>query len=136
VQKVYSRYADDLAFSTNEPGVLTHLPQVVRQELFRLPWPRIALNEDKTVYTSKKYRRTVTGLVLSSQGHVSMGRDRKRLIRAMVHRFELGELDEAGALRLRGLLAFASDVEPEFIERIGNSVGTEIIRRIVTGAKA
>jgi RNA-directed DNA polymerase len=48
---------------------------------------------------------------------VSLGRERKRMIRAAVHHMARGLLDEEARLRLRGLLAFAQDVEPEFVQR-------------------
>jgi RNA-directed DNA polymerase len=127
---VYSRYADDLTFSTTIPGLLTGVPNVLRNLLGALEYPRIRLNEDKSVFTSKKYRRTVTGLVLSSQGAVSLGRDRKRLIRAMVDHFRSGILDSAGVNNLRGLIAFAHDVEPEFVNRLAKRYGPEVIENI------
>jgi RNA-directed DNA polymerase len=127
---VYTRYADDLAFSTNEPHQLEHIPGFLRKELKNLSWPKLRLNEAKTVFTSKKFRRTVTGLVLSSQGVVSLGRDRKRLIRAMVHKFEMGLLEESALSKLRGLLSFAMDAEPDFVARLERSVGRELVETI------
>jgi len=115
---VYSRYADDLAFSTSRPDILTAVPRVIRELLINAPYPTLRLNEQKAVYTSKKFRRSVTGLVISSQGAVSLGRARKRIIRSMLHWFIMGKLASEECGKLRGLIAFSEDVEPDFVRRL------------------
>lgn len=130
----YSRYADDLAFSTNTRDQLTLVPEMLRRLLRRLEYPRISLNESKHVFTSKKYRRTVTGLVLASQGYVSLGRDRKRLIRSMVDHFRANKMNEEQRAKLRGLLAFAQDVEPDFIHRLTRHYGEAIIGSVMSSS--
>ena len=114
----YTRYADDLTFSTNTENVLRDIHQLVLDNVAKLPYPRVSINTEKTVHTSKKHHRRVTGLVLSSQGVVSLGRDKKREISAMVHRAIRGHLNNESRMRLKGLLAFAYDVEPSFIARL------------------
>jgi RNA-directed DNA polymerase len=115
---VYSRYADDLALSTNEPHVLESLTDFLRDALMRIAYPALKLNEAKTVFTSKKFRRSVTGLILANQGYVSLGRERKRVISATVHRFSVGLLNGRERAKLAGMLAFVQDVEPAFLKRL------------------
>jgi RNA-directed DNA polymerase len=115
---VYTRYADDLAFSTSLPDCLARVPGIVRDVLTRAPYPTLRVNERKTVFTSKKFMRSVTGLVISSQGKLSLGRDRKRLIRAMLHWFVTGKLSTSESAKLKGLLAFAEGTEPDFVRRL------------------
>lgn len=126
----YSRYADDMAFSSKRPNVLSAVSDVLVGILRDLRYPTVTLNRDKLVSTSRKHHRSVTGLVLSSQGKVSLGRERKRLLRAMVHHFENDRLTDEEAMRLRGLLAFASDVEPAFIRRLEAHVSERTLQRI------
>jgi RNA-directed DNA polymerase len=126
----YTRYADDMTFSTNESGVLTNVKVLVGRLLSEVKYPRLRLNEDKTIWTSKKHHRSVTGLVLSSQGHLSLGRARKRHIRSMIHRFSMGRLETQECKQLRGLLAFAKDVEPSFITSLINKYSREVIIQI------
>ena len=71
---IYTRYADDLTFSTSEPNQLKIVETEVQDVLNELEYPHLAINQAKTVHVSKKYHRRVTGLVLSSQGRVSLGR--------------------------------------------------------------
>jgi RNA-directed DNA polymerase len=125
----YSRYADDLALSTNRPGILEPLTDFLHSTLAAISYPRLRLNEAKTVLTSKKFRRSVTGLALANQGYVSLGRERKRLISAMVHHFSLESLPGEERRRLAGLLAFVQDVEPLFLERLNKKYSAEVVSR-------
>ncbi len=128
---IYTRYADDLAFSTSEPGVLGDVFGFVSRLCNTLRYPRLELNSDKTVFTSKKYHRQLTGLVLSNDGCASLGREKKRLLRATAHRFGKGDLSEEEVKHLRGWLAFAFSVEPEFVEAIKRMLGEDDFMRLM-----
>jgi RNA-directed DNA polymerase len=130
LQVTYTRYADDLTFSTNTPHLFRTLAKTVRKFLRSLEYPNIYLNQTKTVHTSKKHFRRVTGLVLASQGYVSLGRERKRSISAMVHHFTLGKLEDEACSKLRGLIAFAEDAEPLFVRRLEQKYGYDWILKI------
>ena len=119
---VYTRYADDITLSSRERDKVDQYSEVVKEILKELPYPKLKLNVDKTVRASRAGRRIVTGLVLTPDGNVSIGRDRKRLIRAMYHRSLKQELDYEQAQVLTGLLAFADNVEPGFSQRLKKSV--------------
>ncbi|MCX6543500.1 MAG: retron St85 family RNA-directed DNA polymerase [Acidobacteria bacterium] len=127
----YSRYADDLFFSTNRIGELGAVERRVAEILRRLSYPRgLALNRDKTRYSSMKTRRAVTGVVLTcerqaSSRHCSLGRKRKRLLRGMIHRLE--SLDMQERLYLAGWLAHAKSLEPDFINRLVLKFGSDRI---------
>lgn len=121
----YTRYADDLAFSTSEAGVLTRVHRFVMDVCERARYPKLELNVDKTVFTSKKHRRQLTGLVLSNEGRVSLGRDRKRLIRAMADKYSKGGLDAAELGTLRGWIAFALSIDSVFVESLQRMLGDE-----------
>jgi hypothetical protein len=118
VNAQYTRYADDLTFSTTRAHVLDRLPILVRDVLRGAEYPRLTLNDAKTVFASKKGRREVTGLVINSNNQISLGRTRKRTIRSMAHKRSLGQLDANGQKQLNGLLAFANDIEPSFVRSL------------------
>lgn len=131
----YTRYADDLTFSTSIKGGSEAVVDKVREVVDKIAYPRLSLNEKKTIYLSRKGCRKVTGLVLSNAGSVSIGRDRKREISAMVHRFSIDKISEDDLRRLQGLLGFVQDVEPLFIARLrakySSNVVTDLLRRRV-----
>lgn len=122
---VYSRYADDLAFSTSKPRVLEQVKVFVENHCENLKYPRLKLNQDKTVFTSKKFQRQLTGLVLSNDGTVSVGRDRKREIRSMAHHFVVGKISEEQVNKLRGLIAFLMSIDSDYILSLKKMMGDE-----------
>jgi hypothetical protein len=91
-------------------------------------FPILKLNDRKTVFGSKAHRRLVTGLILTNDGNVSLGREKKRRIRAQIHHLLQGKLSDNEKSNLRGMLAFARDVEPEFVERMENKYGKQAIK--------
>ncbi|UHS63482.1 RNA-directed DNA polymerase [Agrobacterium vaccinii] len=130
-QKVtYTRYADDITFSAQRTGFLTGVPKALERIVKDLRSPRLKINHDKTVLATKKYKRMVTGLILTNDGSVSLGQQRKRNIRAGVHRWTLGVLSNADICRLAGHLSFAEDIEPAFISRLANKYGAQAIADI------
>lgn len=130
---IYTRYADDLALSTSKPKVLDDAFQFIKQLCREMPYPRLQLNDAKTVFTSKKHRRQLTGLILTNEGKPSLGREKKRLIRSMAHRFSLNQLSQDQILHLRGLLAFAFSIEPMFFSSINRMIGEEAFQRLMKG---
>lgn len=128
----YTRYADDLSFSAQTSDLLADVEEMVSKLCIGSESPRLVLNREKTVRVSKKRSRRVTGLVLTNQGQVSLGRDAKRGIRATVHHFLTGTLSREQVLSLRGMLAYVKSVEPSFLNRLRAKYGSENIRRIQT----
>jgi len=120
---IYTRYADDLYFSTNEPNVLSKVLEEVRENLNTLSWPKLRINELKTIFTSRKRKRVVTGLVLTSTNKLSIGRDKKRHVKSLIHQFILGKLSESDASYLKGYLSYAVNVEPSFMESLKTKYG-------------
>jgi RNA-directed DNA polymerase len=128
----YTRYADDLSFSTNEPGVLSQMQSKVAEVCKQTRPPRLKLNETKTVHASKKGLRRVTGLVLTNDGRVSMGREKKREISAGFHRYVLGMLNEQEILELGGTISFAKSVEPVFLQRLARKYGAAALNHLLS----
>jgi len=115
---IYSRYADDLAFSTRSPNLLEAIPALVQGELEKLKFPRIIINSKKTIHASRSTRRTITGLNLTPERELSVGRERKRKVRAMFDHYKRGLLDNDEIEELMGLLAFIDHIEPGFSDRL------------------
>ncbi|MBS63438.1 retron St85 family RNA-directed DNA polymerase [Salinisphaera sp.] len=114
----YTRYADDLFFSTQESNQLSYVERLVRETVHELAYPALSFNDNKTVNVSRNSRRSVTGVVLKPDGGLSVGRERKRIARAMCHKLSIGRLSADEEAKLRGLLAFISSIEPRFAERL------------------
>lgn len=127
----YTRYADDMYFSTNKPNTLDGVVNHVRVALEEMPWPRLKLNEDKTVFTSRKRRRVVTGVTLTSDKKLSIGRDMKRQIRTQVFLCLNNQLQPDDVAKLRGRLSYYRSVEPGFLKNLIQKFGEESIHNIL-----
>jgi retron-type reverse transcriptase len=131
---VYTRYADDMTFSADLSGKLEMVENGILQICKKIKRPRLVINPDKVARVSKKQARRVTGLVITNDAKVSLGRDQKRRIRAAVHHFSAGRLEDEAKQKLRGMLAFVKSVEPKFLARLRKKYGNSVIRRIQIGA--
>ncbi|SHL74843.1 retron St85 family RNA-directed DNA polymerase [Phytopseudomonas punonensis] len=129
----YTRYADDLTFSTNRKNILFELPHLVETLLFSLFGSAIRINKKKTKFSSTGHNRHVTGITISNNQKLSLGRDRKRYIKHLVHHYMLEKLSNEDTQHLRGLLSFAKHVEPLFLHSLENKYSTGLIHKIVEG---
>jgi hypothetical protein len=129
-----TRYADDITVSGDSIAKLLRFERGLTSLLRANRGVKLTLNEAKRGLYGPGERRMVTGLVLTPDGKISIGRDRKREISALLHRFSFGALDEVSLMRTRGLIAFANSIEPNFVGRMSEKYGeltlTKLIRAI------
>jgi len=112
----YTRYSDDMTFTTNQPNILFEWPKKIDAFLNEMESPILTVNAKKTVFSSKKFNRHVTGITITNDGRPSIGRGRKRALRTRV--FKVANLDSDEVVKLRGHIAFAAQVEPAFLEAL------------------
>lgn len=129
-QVTYTRYADDLTFSAKRTGFLTGVEKALRKTMREVAYPTLTINSSKTVLATTKYKRMVTGLVLTNEGTVSLGQERKRKIRAALHHASLGKLNQKERAHLAGMLAFVNDAEPDFLVKLKDKYGAQLIEQI------
>jgi len=133
---IYSRYADDIVFSTNLPYTLENVLKDVRQYISVHTAPALRINEPKVVFNSKKRRVRITGLVIDSSNDVSVGRSEKRKIKGLIHRFSVDHLDVKSISYLKGYLGYAKSVEPKFVHALANKYGQAALDAIFTAETA
>ncbi|CAI1727989.1 MULTISPECIES: retron St85 family RNA-directed DNA polymerase [Serratia] len=126
----YSRYADDMTFSTKEKDSLKFIHNEVKGLLQEYFGNRILINQSKIVYSSKAHNRHITGITLTNNDKLSMGRDKKRYISSLVYKFKNGQLDFDDIQSLKGLIGYARSIEPVFLLRIQKKYGPSIIEEI------
>ena len=129
----YTRYADDLSFSCGSAGILTKiesaLPEIIEKHCI-IP---LKINKEKTTHASKKNGRRITGLNITPEGSISVGQERKRLLRSQVHKYKTGALPAEETEALRGYLAFLNSVEPTHLSRLVKIYGLDTIRELFPG---
>jgi len=127
---VYTRYADDISFSTNSENILYKLPPIIEEQLQRFTFGSIKINQSKTVNSSKKHNRHITGVTITNEGKLSIGRKRKRILSSQIHKYTLGLLPSNEIKVLQGHLGFAHHIDPLFISRMIQKYGQETIKSI------
>jgi RNA-directed DNA polymerase len=128
---VYTRYADDLFFSTSTPNLLSQVETLMFGLLKSLEYPRdLRINQDKTRHSSQKGHVGITGLTLTPDGKVSIGRKRKRRLKALIHQWD--SLGTDGRRSLAGHLAYCKAVEPDFLDALYRKYGNQRLHEIRT----
>lgn len=124
----YTRYADDLTFSTKLKDCLFELPRRVKTALIEEGYEAVRVKDEKTVFSSKAHNRHVTGITLTNNNKISLGRKKKRKISAMVHHLKMGNLPPEEIPKLHGYLSFAEHIEPGFKKKLEQKYGKECLK--------
>jgi RNA-directed DNA polymerase len=127
----YSRYADDITISGPDRASILAFEKFVRLSVRRQVSPRLVFNDSKRGLFGPGQRRMVTGLIVTPSKNVSIGRDRKRLISAMLHRALNSQLDVIEIGHLKGLLGFCIAAEPEFVGRMRTKYGDRVVDAVL-----
>lgn len=109
----FTRYADDLTFSTNDRSQLRNIypmiKKIVEAEGF-------IINEAKTRFLTPKGRKVVTGITLSN-GDLKAPKEMKRRVRAMIHK-AIVTGDYSNIQVIRGCIAYISSIEFDYLSKV------------------
>lgn len=112
---VYTRYADGLSFSSNDPmAKASALKLIVARIVMESGF---SLNRAKTAIMRAPSLRQTTGLVVNDL----VPRVRRvtiRRVRAMLHQQKLGKLDETGTAALSGYLSYIRMINPQQAQKL------------------
>lgn len=128
----YTRYADDISFSTNRKDILYDFKNLIIEKLTQCEYPSITINSDKTVFLSRKTNMHITGLVLSNERKISIGRKKKRYIKSLIYKTMNNNVTDEEKMYLMGYLSFCVSVEPEFIDRLKVKYGSDIVNELMS----
>jgi hypothetical protein len=128
----YTRYADDMTISGARLEDVRAFEVSAREIVSDTQSPRLEFNEEKRGIYLRGQRRLVTGLVITPTEQISIGRARKRLISAMLHRVLLGQSNEQAMGQLKGLLGFCLANEPSFVSRMRVKYGDDLLDRVLS----
>ncbi|QHP79162.1 RNA-directed DNA polymerase [Pectobacterium odoriferum] len=130
INVTYTRYADDLTFSSFHSLSLATIQSTVQRLLIKHYKRKIKINREKTIYCNKAMNRNITGVILNNENELSLGRKKKRMISSLVHKFSYSLLNQKEINYLNGILGHASHIEPQFIERLKEKYGHDVIAKI------
>ncbi|WP_414428486.1 retron St85 family RNA-directed DNA polymerase [Xanthomonas campestris] len=123
---IYSRYSDDITISCDRPDTLGAVESEMQKVISSHALPRLTLNNSKRVAVGRSAAMRVTGLTLANNGVLTVGRERKRGVRAGVSRYAKGLLPQEDFERLKGELAFVLSVEPTYKRTLLRTYGARI----------
>jgi retron-type reverse transcriptase len=113
---VYTRYADDLTFSSKNKEFLSEIPTQIEFIISQIDYLNITLNSKKTKKVSFSNRVSITGLNITPEGKVSIGRTQKKKIRAMLYSFGDKGLTQPEVMYLKGWLFYLKAVEKQHFD--------------------
>jgi len=118
---VYTRYADDLIFSTNQRLVCKKVMKIIKEKLKSMDSPKLRINNSKTRFLSSSGGSAiVTGLRVCYDGHITIHRKYKNRIRGLLHKFEINQLSEPGISTLRGHLSYIKYADPVYYTKLNS----------------
>ncbi len=129
----YTRYADDLFFSSKVPFDRYKLIEKVKAIQENIDWLNLSINERKTSYRSRKHRVFITGITITSDHNLSVGRNRKRHLKTKVYLGLQKELSRTSLITLLGELNFVFSVEPNFHSALKKKFGEEYLISLKNG---
>ncbi len=124
----YSRYADDLTFTSNSNENIKHIPNIVKNILKNEFQGRLVIRNSKTVFSSKRNNRKITGITLTNDNKLSIGRKNKRILYSLVYNCINNKLEEDDINVLRGKINFASYINPQFKIQLIQKYGFETLK--------
>lgn len=131
VDVIYTRYADDITVSGPDTDSVLKFEKHCRKLISQTRSPKLSFNELKRGLYFPGQKQMVTGLNLTPSGTISVGRQRKREMSALLHRSTLGQLDAERMSRLKGLMGFCIACEPEVVTRMRAKYGDEAVDRVL-----
>lgn len=110
---VYTRYADDLMFSSDDYDLLHHtysvIKRIVESEGF-------VLNEKKTRFSGNNRRKDVLGITINDR-YIKSPKKMKRLLRAMIHKaIATGNYEDKD--KIKGYIAYINSIEGNYIPKV------------------
>ncbi len=132
---IYTRFADDITISCQKKQDPETITAKLNETLKGLEYPTLQLNDNKQKSVSLKNRVTITGLNITSEHKVSLGRKKKKEISAMIHHYKCRKLLFYKINQLKGWLALAKAVDNEFFKSMQTKYTPECIESIMKKPK-
>ncbi|WP_432467355.1 retron St85 family RNA-directed DNA polymerase [Agarivorans sp. Z349TD_8] len=127
---VYTRYADDLTFSTMDFDKIDELNKYITTLLSETKNPKLSINESKTKIIGRGRSRRVTGIVLTHEDKISVGRYTRKKIRAMVHHYYNKTIKKADIPYLHGIISHMMSVEPDYYKKLEEKYGSDFFIKL------
>lgn len=120
---VYTRYADDLTFSSNNRTLLNKTEKFIK---YIVADEGFFINEKKTRYLSNDVKKTVTGITINDDS-IHVDKKFKRNLRAQIYR-SIKSKDYENTSQILGKVAYVNSIEDGFRDKMVRYIGDVITR--------
>lgn len=124
---VYTRYADDLSFSSNVRPELNKIEKIVK---FIIEDEGFSINEKKTRYLSNDVKKSITGITINNE-EIHVDKAMKRKVRAMIFQ-SIAKKDFSNNDKIRGMIAYIDSIENGYRKKIVKYVNTLAHKKMFT----
>ena len=128
IKCIYTRYADDMSFSSKKSQDISHIIHLVEQVLKDYYHNTIKINYEKTKKITPG-RCFITGVKLNQMHELTIGWEKKKEIKSRIYRYDENSpeaLEEAQ--QILGYLSFMDRVEPGYTQYIIQKYNTQITK--------
>jgi len=116
---MYTRYADDMIFSTNKKGVCKEIYEMVKDIIKKMKSPVLKINTRKTRFVSSSGGSAiVTGLRVCHDSHITLHRKYKDKVRLLISLYAKDSLSKGDLPKLKGHLSYIKNVDPVFYTKL------------------
>lgn len=126
----YTRYADDMTFSSNEYEHIESILDYLKQIVLKSNSPQLVINNKKTKIISKGRSQRVTGVILSNEGKISVGRLKRRRGRTLLNLLKYNKISQDSLVELYSLISFIRNIEPEHYDKLKEKYGSELFKNL------
>ncbi|MEX1196238.1 MAG: reverse transcriptase domain-containing protein [Pseudohongiellaceae bacterium] len=133
---IYSRYSDDLIFSSSSQEKLSHIDSMLKEQLQRHFDGRLRLNSAKTTRTHAGNKVNLLGLVILPNGHVTVDNKIKKNLEVLLH-FYRSEQEKYRDFLIReysghvskvsGQLRYVNTIDPNYVRKLRSRYGNLLI---------
>ncbi len=141
---IYTRYSDDLIFSSNNHTLLENLKNIIKTKLKELYEDRFSLNDKKTIFLDKTKKISLLGMVITPQGHVTIDKNIKQNIKQLIYFYKndkvkyqnhLEKYYDGSKSKAYGKLNYIYEIDKNFIIYLREKYGNYIIDQFLHGTK-
>ena len=111
---IYSRYADDMVFSSEIKDSLVEIYSIVNKILLKNSF---SINKSKTKYLSGKGRMSITGININ-EGRLTVSKKIKRNLRSNIYNYIIKKDTSINIKSALGYLSFIKDIEPDYYKKM------------------
>lgn len=117
---IYTRYADDITFSSKQPLKMDEINTLVNEVLDSTEMCNLKLAPHKTKYLTNSKRVYLTGVKLNEKNKTTFGHEKKtklkRDVMSLIIAKREGTLDKSEAQGVLGMFSYASSIEPGYFK--------------------